>query len=112
MTPRELPLERCYRYEIVSFRDPVLQGQPNREGLEQAACTCLRSGLAASRTEEASPPQRGIRTEQPSGATRQPSGEADRRRSDQYSIRVNDQFRICFVWTDGGADDVEITDYH
>lgn len=33
-------------------------------------------------------------------------------RSDQYSIRVNDQFRICFVWTDGGADDVEITDYH
>jgi len=33
-------------------------------------------------------------------------------RSDQYSIRVDDQFRLCFVWTDGGADDVEITDYH
>lgn len=33
-------------------------------------------------------------------------------RPGQYSIRVNDQFRICFVWTDGGADDVEITGYH
>ena len=30
----------------------------------------------------------------------------------QHSIRVNDQYRICFVWTDAGADDVEITDYH
>lgn len=30
----------------------------------------------------------------------------------QYSIRVNDQWRICFVWTEGGADDVELTDYH
>ena len=33
-------------------------------------------------------------------------------RSGQHSIRINDQYRICFVWTDGGADDVEITDYH
>jgi len=33
-------------------------------------------------------------------------------RAGQHSIRVNDQYRICFVWTDGGADDVEITDYH
>jgi proteic killer suppression protein len=30
----------------------------------------------------------------------------------QHSIRVNDQWRLCFVWRDGGADDVEITDYH
>ena len=33
-------------------------------------------------------------------------------RSGQDSIRINDQYRICFVWTDNGADDVEITDYH
>ena len=33
-------------------------------------------------------------------------------RSGQHSIRINDQYRICFVWTDAGADDVEITDYH
>lgn len=33
-------------------------------------------------------------------------------RAGQHSIRINDQFRVCFRWTDGGADDVEITDYH
>jgi proteic killer suppression protein len=34
------------------------------------------------------------------------------KRKGQYSIRVNDQWRVCFVWSDGDADDVEITDYH
>jgi proteic killer suppression protein len=33
-------------------------------------------------------------------------------RSGQYSIRINDQWRICFRWEDGDAHDVEITDYH
>ena len=33
-------------------------------------------------------------------------------RRGQHSIRINDQFRICFVWRDGDAYDVEITDYH
>jgi proteic killer suppression protein len=30
----------------------------------------------------------------------------------QYSIRINDQWRICFGWRDSGAEDVEIVDYH
>jgi proteic killer suppression protein len=34
------------------------------------------------------------------------------RRSGQYSIRVNDQFRVCFQWTDAGPTNVEIIDYH
>jgi proteic killer suppression protein len=33
-------------------------------------------------------------------------------RKGQYSIRINDQWRICFVWAQGGARDVEIVDYH
>ncbi|MCW5784298.1 MAG: type II toxin-antitoxin system RelE/ParE family toxin [Nitrospirales bacterium] len=33
-------------------------------------------------------------------------------RAGQYSIRVNDQFRVCFVWTTEGPKDVEIVDYH
>ena len=33
-------------------------------------------------------------------------------REGQHSIRINDQFRICFRWTDSGAEDVEIVDYH
>nr|VFK38859.1 MAG: proteic killer suppression protein [Candidatus Kentron sp. SD]VFK42134.1 MAG: proteic killer suppression protein [Candidatus Kentron sp. SD] len=35
-----------------------------------------------------------------------------RDRRDQYSIRINDRYRICFQWTDTGSDEVEITDYH
>jgi proteic killer suppression protein len=33
-------------------------------------------------------------------------------RRGQHSIRINDQWRICFRWTDGGPADVEIVDYH
>ena len=33
-------------------------------------------------------------------------------RKGQYSIRINAQFRLCFVWTENGPADVEIVDYH
>lgn len=33
-------------------------------------------------------------------------------RAGQHSISINDQYRICFVWTGADAEDVEITDYH
>ena len=33
-------------------------------------------------------------------------------RRGQHSIRINDQFRVCFVWRNGNAYDVEIVDYH
>jgi len=33
-------------------------------------------------------------------------------RAGQHSIRINDQWRICFTWRDGNAHDVEIVDYH
>ena len=33
-------------------------------------------------------------------------------REGQFSIRINDQWRICFVWQDGDAHEVEIADYH
>jgi plasmid maintenance system killer protein len=33
-------------------------------------------------------------------------------RRGRHSIRTNDQFRICFRWEDGYADDVKVTDYH
>ncbi|MHB8410298.1 MAG: type II toxin-antitoxin system RelE/ParE family toxin [Acidiferrobacterales bacterium] len=34
------------------------------------------------------------------------------KRTGQWSVRINDQFRICFRWVDGAAEDVEIVDYH
>ena len=33
-------------------------------------------------------------------------------RKGQFSIRINEQWRLCFRWTEAGADDVEIVDYH
>lgn len=33
-------------------------------------------------------------------------------RAGQHSIRINDQWRICFVWSEGDANQVEIVDYH
>ena len=33
-------------------------------------------------------------------------------RKDQHSIRINDQWRVCFHWTNHGAREIEITDYH
>ncbi len=33
-------------------------------------------------------------------------------RCGQHSIRINDRYRICFRWIDGGAKDVEVVDYH
>ncbi len=44
-----------------------------------------------------------------------PGNRLERLRGDrrgQYSIRINDQFRICFRWSEGCADEVEIVDYH
>lgn len=36
----------------------------------------------------------------------------DKDRQGQHAIRVNDKYRVCFVWTAAGPEDVEITDYH
>jgi toxin HigB-1 len=33
-------------------------------------------------------------------------------RAGQHAIRINDQWRVCFIWKDGNAERVEITDYH
>lgn len=33
-------------------------------------------------------------------------------RAGQHSIRINDRYRVCFVWTEGGPADVEVVDYH
>jgi proteic killer suppression protein len=44
-----------------------------------------------------------------------PGNRLERLRGDrhgQHSIRINDQYRICFVWEANGPDDVEIVDYH
>ena len=68
--------------------------------IEAAARRKLRQLEIASRLEDLQVPP-GNRLEALKG-----------RRSGQYSIRINDQWRVCFRWSDAGADDVEIVDYH
>jgi proteic killer suppression protein len=36
----------------------------------------------------------------------------ERDRAGQHAIRIDDQFRVCFIWTEGAAEQVEVTDYH
>jgi toxin HigB-1 len=68
--------------------------------IERAALRKLvQLNLAASLSDMRAPP--GNRLEALSGD-----------RKGQWSIRINDQFRICFSWSDEGPEDVEIVDYH
>jgi len=64
----------------------------------------------------ASVAQRKLRQLQIAGQLNAPPGNRLEKikgdRVGQHSIRVNDQWRICFRWTDAGAEDVEIVDYH
>ena len=96
---------------IVSFGNKGTEDIFNGRGTAAARRTCPRSAwkvavrkldLIDSATEPGdlrAPP--GNRLEVLSGD-----------RHGQYSIRVNDQYRICFVWTDFGVEQVEIVDYH
>lgn len=68
--------------------------------IERAALRKLRQLQIAGRLEDLKVPP-GNRLEWLKGG-----------RSGQYSIRINDQWRLCFRWTEGGAEDVEIVDYH
>ena len=83
--------ERVFNRQRVRRLGPELQRAANRKLLILDAADVLQDLRV--------PP--GNRLEQLRGA-----------RAGQHSIRVNDQWRICFVWTDTGPTDVELVDYH
>jgi len=92
---------------IVSFRDReterIWNGQASRRyprDIQQAVRRKLRMLNAAETIDDLRNPP-GNRLERLKGD-----------RSNQYSIRINDQWRICFHWGQGGPRDVEIVDYH
>ena len=76
-------------------------GRPKRFRIIEMAATRKLAMLDAARTLDImrSPP--GNRLEALKGG-----------RAGQWNIRINDQWRLCFVWTEAGAADVEIVDYH
>jgi proteic killer suppression protein len=91
---------------IVSFKSSETEALANGqrvkrfEGIEPAARRKIRQLQIANQLQDLLVPP-GNRLEKLKG-----------NRAGQYSIRVNDQFRVCFRWTIAGAEDVEITDYH
>ena len=96
-----------YRRMIVSFRDTetarIWRGERSRRLPSDIQNVALRKLRLLNQSRELNdlrvPP--GNRLELLKGD-----------RSGQHSIRINDQWRICFVWTAGGPKDVEIVDYH
>lgn len=98
---------RYYSTVIRSFRDKRAQAIFEREFVKRFSADVQRLALrklmqlhAAGRIETLRVPP-GNRLESLRGD-----------RAGQHSIRVNDQWRICFVWKDGHAHEVEIVDYH
>ena len=91
---------------IVSYRDKATQMFANGESIgkfrafERVAYRKLKYLMAAMSLEDLRIPP-GNRLEALQGD-----------RGGEHSIRINDQWRICFTWTEGGAADVEIVDYH
>jgi len=91
---------------IVSFRDADTEALANGQrvrrfaGIESVARRKLRQLEIAGRLEDLRVPP-GNRLEALRGD-----------RAGQYSIRINDPFRVCFRWTDFGPEEVEIVDYH
>ena len=91
---------------IVSFRDSATEALAGGRrvkrfvAIESIARRKLRQLEIAGRLEDLRVPP-GNRLEALKGA-----------RAGQYSIRINDQYRVCFVWTSAGPENVEIVDYH
>jgi toxin HigB-1 len=92
---------------IVGFRDAetasIWDGVPSRRlppDIQSVALRKLRLINNARRIDDLAVPP-GNRLETLRG-----------RRKGQHSVRINDQWRICFVWKEGHAHDVEIVDYH
>ena len=91
---------------IRSFRSRETEQLHNREGvkkfknIERVALRKLRQLDSAARLSDLASP---------------PANQLQPLRGDhkgEHSIRINDQWRLCFRWLDGNAYDVEITDYH
>lgn len=96
---------------ILSFRDGGTEDVYNGRNSTRARRTCPKdlANVAIRKLEQ-------LDSARTLGDLRVPPGnrlEALRGdRAGQHSIRINDQYRVCFVWTDRGPRDVEIADYH
>lgn len=96
---------------IVSFRNRGTQDVFNNENTKAARQNCPSSIWRVAQRK-----LQYLQAAETLGDLKRPPGNRPEKlagdRTGQHSIRINDQYRICFVWTDDGADNVEIADYH
>jgi len=92
---------------IRSFRDQQTENIFRRERVKGFSNPIQRAALRKLLILDAAETQKDLRVP-PGNRLEKLKGN----RQGQYSIRVNDQWRICFVWSNGDAYDAEITDYH
>ncbi len=96
---------------IRTFRDPGTEDIFNARDSKRARRTCPRLlWTGARRKLELLDSAKGLLDLRIPLANRLEPLKGDRK--GQHSIRVNDQYRICFVWTEFGPEQVEIVDYH
>jgi len=92
---------------IRSFRDKATEKVFRREGSRKLSTALQRQALRKLVILDGAETLQDLRIP--------PGNRLERLRGDregQHSIRINDQWRICFTWSEGGAEDVEIVDYH
>ena len=92
---------------IESFKDPETKRVFERHGSRKLPLDIQRVALRKLRMLNSSATLNDLRVP--------PANRLEKLRADragQYSIRINDQWRICFEWRDGGAHRVEMVDYH
>jgi len=92
---------------IRSFKDRETRKVFERVASRKLPAECQRIGLRKLLVLDAAEDLRDLRVT-PGNRLEALSGD----RKGQHSIRVNEQWRICFVWTSAGPEDVEIVDYH
>ena len=92
---------------IRSFRDADTGRLFHREPVKRWGPDVQRAGLRKLRILDAATDLGDLRVP-PGNRLEKLAGD----RAGQWSIRVNDQWRICFVWREGDACDVELVDYH
>ena len=92
---------------IKSFRDRDTERLFHRERVKRLGADVQRTALRKLRMLDAATALDDLRVPPANRLEKLKGG-----RAGQYSIRVNRQWRVCFVWRSGDAHDVEIVDYH
>ena len=98
---------RYYWQVIRSFRSKATERLFRREPMRRLPPRLQRVALRKLRILDAATSLSDLRIP-PANRLEKLSGD----RAGQHSIRINDQWRVCFRWVDGDAHDVEIVDYH